>query len=148
MERRHLDADRRFAGNRCDDPDRFGLHVEGDVVFEGFDLLHFYADRRLHFEGGDRGAAVDFADLRIDAKTLQGLFQDGRLAPEIFFQLGLIDFLLGRREEIGRGQLIGAVIFDRQIKGRAAGGFSLFLLAAILALVFSALRISTIFLRA
>jgi hypothetical protein len=69
MEGGNFDADSGFARDGGDDSDRLGLHVEGDVVFKGFDFLNFDADGGVDLKGGDGGAAVDFTDFGIDAEA-------------------------------------------------------------------------------
>ena len=85
IEGRDLDADGGFAWNGGDDPDRLGLQIEGDVIFERLDLLHFHPDGRMDLKRGDRRSAVDLAHFRFDPEAQQRLFEDLRLPLEIFF---------------------------------------------------------------
>ncbi len=94
IERGDLDADSCFAGNGGDDADRFGLQVEGDVVFERFDLLHFDADGGVHFKRGDRRSAMDISHFGFDPKAHQRLFQDVGLACADLFSGALDRFAL------------------------------------------------------
>jgi hypothetical protein len=87
-----FDADGGLAWNRGDDADRFCLEIEGDVIFQSFYLLHFYADCGMDLEGSDGRAAIDLAHFSFDPKAQQCLFEDLRLPLQIFFQRGLIDF--------------------------------------------------------
>ena len=91
-----------FTGDGGDDAYGFGFHVEGNVVFQCLDLLHFNANGWMDFKGSDGGSAVDLAYFGFDAKTKQRLFKYFGFALKSFFKEEWSVFLaLVRNEDEG-----------------------------------------------
>ena len=69
----HLDADRRLAGDRREQPDVVGGHRVGDVAGQRGDLLDLDAGPELDLVAGDRRAAGEAGDGRVDLELVEHL---------------------------------------------------------------------------
>ena len=133
----HLDADRRLAGDRRDDPD--ARHRQGDrqVVGQADDLRDAQAGLELDLELGDDRPGVDLHDADLVAEIQRGPLQQHR--PGVDLGLVLLDREgRGRLEQVHRRQLrtaepggaggdaalgrIGIAVDDRRADRAIAGG--------------------------